>query len=72
MAESQPLIEGLDYYKENDKWVFTAEYLKRRGTCCWQGCRHCPYRGPEDDLGKAIQDLKVKYTLKDVDLTGKT
>ncbi len=50
MAESPAsLIEGLDYYKENDKWVFTADYLKRRGTCCWQGCRHCPYRGHEDD-----------------------
>jgi hypothetical protein len=43
-----PLIEGLDYYIENGKWVFTSEYLKRRGTCCWQGCRHCPYRGFDD------------------------
>lgn len=47
------LIEGLDYYIENDKWVFTAEFLKRRGTCCWQGCRHCPFRGPEDDANQA-------------------
>jgi len=39
------LIEGLDYYViDNGKWVFTAEYLKRRGECCSQGCRHCPYR----------------------------
>ena len=30
------------------------------------------YSGPEDALGKAIQDLKVKYTLRDVDLAGKT
>lgn len=30
------------------------------------------YRGPEDDLGKAIQDLKVKYTLQDADVAGKT
>lgn len=42
------LIEGLDYYIENDKWVFTAEFLKRRGTCCWQGCRHCPFRQDND------------------------
>jgi hypothetical protein len=42
------LIEGLDYYIENDKWVFTAEFLKRRGTCCWQGCRHCPFRQDSD------------------------
>jgi hypothetical protein len=24
-------------------WVFTAEYLWNRGTCCDTGCRHCPY-----------------------------
>lgn len=40
---THPLIEGLDYYIENGKWVFTADYLKQRGTCCSQGCRHCPY-----------------------------
>ena len=25
-------------------FVLTAAYLKERGTCCDQGCRHCPYR----------------------------
>ena len=24
-------------------FVFTAVYLLERGTCCDQGCRHCPY-----------------------------
>lgn len=23
--------------------VMTAAYLAERGTCCQQGCRHCPY-----------------------------
>ena len=23
--------------------VMTAGYLAERGTCCDQGCRHCPY-----------------------------
>lgn len=23
--------------------VLTARYLAERGTCCDQGCRHCPY-----------------------------
>ena len=23
--------------------VMTAAYLAERGTCCEQGCRHCPY-----------------------------
>jgi hypothetical protein len=46
---THPLIEGLDYYKEGDKWVFTADYLKQRGVCCSQGCRHCPFRDPQPE-----------------------
>jgi hypothetical protein len=39
-----PLVEGIDYYIENGYFVFTAYYLKKRGTCCGSGCRHCPYK----------------------------
>lgn len=38
-----PLIEGKDYYLENGLFVFTAGYLLRRGYCCDNNCRHCPY-----------------------------
>jgi hypothetical protein len=24
-------------------FVLTSDELARRGTCCGQGCRHCPY-----------------------------
>ncbi|MEC7427751.1 MAG: DUF5522 domain-containing protein [Actinomycetota bacterium] len=24
--------------------VMTAQYLRRRASCCNSGCRHCPYR----------------------------
>ena len=34
---------GTDYYFENGLMVMTAHYLKRRGFCCGNGCRHCPY-----------------------------
>ena len=37
------LIEGVDYYIEEGRWVFTAHYLAKRGYCCESGCRHCPY-----------------------------
>lgn len=44
METGQPsLIEGVDYYFENGLMVLTARYLLRRGFCCEQGCRHCPY-----------------------------
>ncbi len=35
--------KGKDYYLENGKIVYTEEYLKRRGTCCGGGCRHCVF-----------------------------
>lgn len=37
------LIEGEDFYREDDRIVFTALYHLRRGYCCGNGCRHCPY-----------------------------
>jgi hypothetical protein len=44
MNEEHPdLIEGEDFYLEDENWVFTAKYLLRRGYCCRSGCRHCPY-----------------------------
>ena len=41
-------VEGVDYYLENGRWVFTAAFLLRRGYCCNSGCRHCPYRETKD------------------------
>jgi uncharacterized protein DUF5522 len=41
-AESS-LVEGEDYYLEGAAMVFTARFLLRRGYCCENGCRHCPY-----------------------------
>jgi hypothetical protein len=38
-----PLVQGVDYYLENGKFVFTAEYHLKRGHCCNSKCRHCPY-----------------------------
>jgi len=37
------LEEGKDYYKANGYRVMTEEFLIRRGWCCSNGCRHCPY-----------------------------
>lgn len=39
----QQLIEGVDFYKEGDKVVFTSVYHLKRGYCCHSKCRHCPY-----------------------------
>ena len=37
------MLEGIDYYREGGRWVFTAWYHLKRGYCCGSGCRHCPY-----------------------------
>lgn len=36
---------GADAYRDpaTGYQVMTSDYLARRGTCCHQGCRHCPY-----------------------------
>lgn len=40
----EKLREGEDYYiGEDGLLVMTEAYLRRRGTCCENGCRHCPY-----------------------------
>lgn len=42
MAEPVPRLQE-DYYVEHGCVVFTEAYLLRRGACCGNGCRHCPY-----------------------------
>lgn len=37
------LILNVDYIIENEKWIFTKEYLLKRGYCCHFKCRNCPY-----------------------------
>jgi uncharacterized protein DUF5522 len=49
-------VVNQDFYLENNCIVLTEAFLKRRGFCCKNSCRHCPY---EKDL-----KLKTKYILK--------
>jgi len=32
------------FYYEKGKVVFTASYHRKRGYCCGNGCRHCPFK----------------------------
>ena len=41
------LIEYIDYTIENASCVFTKWYHLKRGTCCGNGCRNCPYTSSE-------------------------
>ena len=38
------LVEGEDfYYNEQGYMVLTAIYHLKRGNCCGNGCKHCPF-----------------------------
>jgi hypothetical protein len=43
LSETPPLREGTDYYLESGLMILTKAFLLRRGSCCQNGCRHCPY-----------------------------
>lgn len=43
LPKNESLIEGIDYYKENGNYVFKEWFHLKRGYCCKNGCRHCPY-----------------------------
>jgi len=47
------LEEGKDYYvNEQGLFVLTGEYLKKRGFCCHNNCKHCPYKESSDTSSK--------------------
>jgi Family of unknown function (DUF5522) len=41
---NNPLVEGLDFYYNEDGYiVLTEKYHLEKGFCCGNGCRHCLY-----------------------------
>jgi len=50
-AHDAAVREGREGYLDpaTGFFVFTAETLKARGSCCGSGCRHCPYPLTDDD-----------------------
>ena len=40
---SQSLTEHIDFTIEGGNYVFTRWYHLKRGSCCGNGCRFCPY-----------------------------
>jgi hypothetical protein len=43
MAEKKEFIQGIHYYLEGERVIFTALFHSERGQCCGNYCRHCPY-----------------------------
>lgn len=47
--KAEKFVEGVDYYFENGLMVLTAHFLLKRGYCCGNGCRNCPYEKADKD-----------------------
>ncbi|MGN6602700.1 MAG: DUF5522 domain-containing protein [Ginsengibacter sp.] len=43
LPKTKSCIEGIDFYLEKSFCVFTAWFHLKRGYCCKNACRHCPY-----------------------------
>jgi len=54
--------ENIHYYKLGDRVVFTALFHIERGSCCGNGCKHCPYE-PKYQKGRVVLAEKfIKFT----------
>ncbi len=56
-------VEGVDFILNKDGYrVMTEFYLVKRGYCCSNGCKNCPY-SPKAVKGnrKLRPEVKVKY-----------
>ena len=40
--------EDRDFYTENGNVVFTELFHLKRGYCCKNSCRHCPYTSKKE------------------------
>ncbi|HEY0272926.1 MAG TPA: DUF5522 domain-containing protein [Chitinophaga sp.] len=58
------MIEGVDYYlNEQGYMVFTAAYHRKRGFCCGNGCKHCPFayeKVPEPKRWLLLEQQKAR------------
>lgn len=45
----EKFVENVDYYFDDGLMVLTELFLKKRGYCCANGCRHCPYQKPHKE-----------------------
>jgi hypothetical protein len=56
-------IQGIHYYLEGDRVIFTSLFHLERGQCCGNGCRHCAYE-PRHVKGTKILDEKFAHLKK--------
>ena len=60
----KPIDNTTDYYLENDRVIFTAAFHIKRGSCCGNGCRHCPYE-PKNKRNNTIKQKQYDTIRQD-------
>ena len=59
--------EGIHYYMEGERVIFTAQFHIERGQCCGNGCRHCPFDPKHKHGNQNVQD-KYLVTKEKIDI----
>jgi len=61
-VKDKQLRNGVDYYIEGERVIFTALTHINRGSCCGDHCRHCPYE-PRNTKGRVVLSEEIlKFT----------
>ena len=52
----KPKLQPKDFYWENGTMVMTEEYHIKRGSCCGNGCKYCPYVPQHQKMNKQLKN----------------
>ena len=52
----KPKLQPNDFYWVNGKMVMTENYHIKRGSCCGNGCKHCPFLPPHIKMNKVLRE----------------
>jgi len=69
MPINNQLQQGVDYYNENERVIFTTLFHIKRGQCCGNGCRHCPFT-PKHKKGRVVVAEKFRKLIDKEDKNG--
>jgi len=56
VKSSNNLQQDIDFYMEGERVIFSALFHIKRGSCCGNGCRHCPYDPKHERGNKTLQE----------------
>ncbi len=59
VREFGPKLQPTDFYYDNQgRMVMSEDYHIKRGSCCGNGCLHCPYEPKHERGNKVLQESR--------------